>query len=1425
MKLNFTLEKKRIVPLFLVLLFTSFSKSSNAQTILEAGDVAIVGINSANPDRFSFVLLKNIEANTVINFTDNGFTGTNTTGRTGEGFLTYTAPSAQTAGTVLTWFNGMTIGTSGWNSNAPSNFAFNAGGDQLFAFQGNTANWATQSGITLLFGINYGIALSSTSNASNTLQPSTTILPAANFLNLPSTNNANGYFANGTTSASIVTVSGTPTSLMTLFSDATKWYGSSATGATFPTFSITVQWPVTATAGANGTIAPAGVTNVNNGANRAYTITPNSGYNVADVLVDNVSVGAVTTYTFTNVTKAHTIEANFSSSAPTPSVNLSVSANAGSEANTTAITVTATASSAVSGAQTVSLSVSGTNITTTDYSLSNTTITIADGATTGAVTFTIANDALVEGTETAVLTISNPSAGLILGATTTQNIVITDNGYIRITEFQYNGSEFIEFSNVGGTAVDMTGWSFSDNARQPGAVNLSAYGIVQPGESVILTEEEEVDFRTRWTLCNLVKIIGGNGVNLGRSDEINIYDNNNTLIDRLTYNDQAGLGPRTDNASAWPSAAALGTNNAALWTKSTNADAEGSYTSVPAAYFASPGKSTRITTPHTTCPPGAMRITEVIYSGSTTAEFIEFTNVGSTAVNMNGWSYDDNSRTAGVVDLSAFGTVQPGESVILCETDATAFRAAWNLCPAIKVIGNNAANLGRNDEINLYDAAEVLVDRLTYNDEGTGNVAGPRTNGASAWPPAGAVAANNFSLWTLATTADAEGSYASTSGDIGSPGKSTRVVYTYIPNCAPPAGAPTIAINVATTTDLLDAGMPSSPVSPYAISGVINDVIDPAKTNGIDFILNDDVTSVADLTVTVSSSNTAVVPNNTTNLALTTISGAIRNLKIIPTGVGFATITVTVSDGTLNSAYIINYAASNAASGSSSWLTGISDASTAIALDDDYMLVGNDETNQLYLYLRNQSGLPVKTFEFNAGNSILALPDGNSKEVDIEAAVKSPAIPGRIYFMGSLSNSSNSPFEYKPNRDRLFAVTVSGTGAATTVTPVNGYTQLRDQLITWGNSNGYNFTARATGDPKRVDGFNVEGMVFAPDQSTMYIGFRAPLVPAGGSGPRVNALIAPLQNFETALGFRTNASFTIGAPIELNLGGRGIREMIRLTNGHYIIVAGSADTDADAAVYKWSGNPVDAPVALPSFNIAALNAEGVMQVNQAGSIDENKLQFISDNGDNIYYGGTTVAKDLAQNNFKKFQADVVTSSLGGVLPVKFEYFTAARQNSSSVLLKWKISLADPAERFEILRSVNGADYAVIGTVAGADQQSEYSYTDVVGNSSNRLYYKIKAVEHDGYLTYTGVRFVDFTATGTLLTVYPNPVQNNSFTISVNKPGTKSVIIYNTGGAAVATYTFGENVKDINTTGWAKGYYWLRIISNDGTVFSEKLAVQ
>ena len=70
-------------------------------------------------------------------------------------------------------------------------------------------------------------------------------------------------------------------------------------------------WAITSSAGANGTISPAGITGVDNNGSQSYTITPGTCYNVADVLVDGSSVGAVNNYTFSNITGNHTISASF----------------------------------------------------------------------------------------------------------------------------------------------------------------------------------------------------------------------------------------------------------------------------------------------------------------------------------------------------------------------------------------------------------------------------------------------------------------------------------------------------------------------------------------------------------------------------------------------------------------------------------------------------------------------------------------------------------------------------------------------------------------------------------------------------------------------------------------------------------------------------------------------------------------------------------------------------------------------------------------------------------------------------------------------------------------------------------------------------------------------------------------------------------
>jgi predicted small lipoprotein YifL len=121
------------------------------------------------------------------------------------------------------------------------------------------------------------------------------------------------------------------------------------------------QHIITATAGAGGTINSGGIIVssgtsqqflVNDGGNRAFTITPNSGYSITSVLVDGVAT-ALNPYTFTNVTTDHSISATFSINSYALTVN---TAGTGSGTVTGAGTytygTTATVTAAASGGST-----------------------------------------------------------------------------------------------------------------------------------------------------------------------------------------------------------------------------------------------------------------------------------------------------------------------------------------------------------------------------------------------------------------------------------------------------------------------------------------------------------------------------------------------------------------------------------------------------------------------------------------------------------------------------------------------------------------------------------------------------------------------------------------------------------------------------------------------------------------------------------------------------------------------------------------------------------------------------------------------------------------------------------------------------------------------------------------------------------------
>ncbi len=102
-----------------------------------------------------------------------------------------------------------------------------------------------------------------------------------------------------------------------LTSAATQAKTTSATltiGGVTADFSVTTApatFTITATAGSNGSISPNGAVSVQQGSDQTFGIAPDQGYIIHDVIVDGVSVGVDSSYTFTNIVDDHTILATF----------------------------------------------------------------------------------------------------------------------------------------------------------------------------------------------------------------------------------------------------------------------------------------------------------------------------------------------------------------------------------------------------------------------------------------------------------------------------------------------------------------------------------------------------------------------------------------------------------------------------------------------------------------------------------------------------------------------------------------------------------------------------------------------------------------------------------------------------------------------------------------------------------------------------------------------------------------------------------------------------------------------------------------------------------------------------------------------------------------------------------------------------------
>ena len=230
-------------------------------------------------------------------------------------------------------------------------------------------------------------------------------------LNISKTGTGSGTVTNSPTGSTFnagttVTLTAAPSASSTFagWSGACSGTSTTATLTMNANASVTANFnlkssTITATAGANGSISPQGTVSVSYGGSQNFTITPNSGYRIADVKVDGVSVGAVTSYSITNVTANRTIAATFAAIGSYSLVINKTGTGSGTVANSptgstfnagTTVTLTAapSASSTFAGwsgacsgtSTTATLTMNANASVTANFNLKSSTITATAGA-------------------------------------------------------------------------------------------------------------------------------------------------------------------------------------------------------------------------------------------------------------------------------------------------------------------------------------------------------------------------------------------------------------------------------------------------------------------------------------------------------------------------------------------------------------------------------------------------------------------------------------------------------------------------------------------------------------------------------------------------------------------------------------------------------------------------------------------------------------------------------------------------------------------------------------------------------------------------------------------------------------------------------------------------------------------------------------
>ncbi|MEO6814850.1 MAG: M36 family metallopeptidase [Ginsengibacter sp.] len=232
-----------------------------------------------------------------------------------------------------------------------------------------------------------------------------------------------------------------------------------------------------------------------------------------------------------------------------------------------------------------------------------------------------------------------------------------------------------------------------------------------------------------------------------------------------------------------------------------------------------------------------------------------------------------------------------------------------------------------------------------------------------------------------------------------------------------------------------------------------------------------------------------------------------------------------------------------------------------------------------------------------------------------------------------------------------------------------------------------------------------------------------------------------------------------------------------------------------------------------------------------------RFRFVTDNSVasvGWYIDDITLTKEAAVYNLAGLYdnsgllqniSDTVTIITSSALPIVWGDFTAEKIGKTA-LLKWNTLLEINTAKFSIERSGDGVHFTEIGSVnASGNSNVNMNYTITDGTPlSGSNFYRIRQTDRDGKYLYSEIRSLTFDQVKGMITISPNPAKDHiTISISGNKES-RQVVLLNTAGQALATFTVKEESNYLKIPSLAAGVYYIKISGSNASSI-QKLVIE